>query len=125
MDHKELEKYLLSKDGARLEYPFGENVAVYKVASKIFALVREGSDPLSINLKCDPNLAQHLRQKYESIMPSYHMNKKHWNTVLLTGQLTDREVLDLVDHSYSLVAQEPALQDDEGTSVSFDSNIST
>ena len=102
--HKEVETYLLSMPNARLDYPFGESVAVYKVGDKMFALVKEGSDPVNISLKCDPELAKHLREKYESVMPGYHLNKKHWNTLLLTGQLSWEEVQDLIRHSYQLVA---------------------
>lgn len=103
--HKEVEEYLLSMPNARLDYPFGENTAVYKVNDKMFALVSEKSDPLSISLKCDPLLAEHLREKYESVMAGYHLNKKHWNTILLTGQLSWDEVKDLIRHSYGLVAK--------------------
>jgi predicted DNA-binding protein (MmcQ/YjbR family) len=80
-------------------------VAVYKVGDKMFALVPEGSDPLRISLKCDPQLAQHLREKYESVMPGYHLNKKHWNSIVLSGQLSWEEVQDLIRHSYQLVVQ--------------------
>lgn len=103
MTHKEVEEYLLSMPNARLDYPFGEGVAVYKVGDKMFALVPEKSDPVSISLKCDPLLAQTLREKYESVMPGYHLNKKHWNTILLTGQLSWEEVKDLIRLSYNLV----------------------
>lgn len=105
VSHKELEEYLLSQPNARLDYPFGEGVAVYKAGDKMFALVKEGSDPVQISLKCDPQLAQHLREQYESVMPGYHLNKKHWNTIILTGQLTWEEVQDLIRHSYNLVTQ--------------------
>ena len=70
----------------------------------MFALVQEGSDPLRLSLKCEPQLAELLRQKYESVMPGYHLNKKHWNTILLTGQLEWDEVKDLIRHSHNLVA---------------------
>jgi predicted DNA-binding protein (MmcQ/YjbR family) len=89
--------------GARLDYPFGEKAAVYKAKDKMFAIVTEGSEPVSLSLKCDPQLAVTLREKYESVMPGYHLNKKHWNTVLLTGQLSWDEVKDLIRHSYDLV----------------------
>ncbi len=108
MTHKELEAYLLSKPGSWLDYPFGEEVAVYKVGSKetgkMFALVPEGKDPVQVSLKCDPILAETLRERYESVMPGYHLNKKHWNTVVASGQLSEREIFDLVDLSYRLVA---------------------
>ncbi|MBX6334571.1 MmcQ/YjbR family DNA-binding protein [Candidatus Saccharibacteria bacterium] len=104
MTHKEVEEYLLSMPNAWLDYPFGEKVAVYKVGDKMFALVVENSDPVQISLKCDPELAKVLRERYESVMPGYHLNKKHWNTILLTGQLSWEEVKDLIRHSYELVA---------------------
>ncbi len=69
MNHKDLEEYVLSMPGAVLEYPFGEGVAVYKVEGKMFALIPEGKDPINISLKCDPTLSEHLREKYESVMP--------------------------------------------------------
>lgn len=88
---------------ARLDYPFGEGVAVYKVGDKMFALISEGKEPVNVSLKCDPLLAQNLREKYESVMPGYHLNKKHWNTIVLSGQLSWEEVKDLIRHSYNLV----------------------
>lgn len=104
MTHKQVEKFLLSLPAARLDYPFGENTAVYKVNDKMFALISEKSDPLQLSLKCDPQLALTLRDRYETVMPGYHLNKKHWNTLLLTGQLSWDEVKDLINHSYNLVA---------------------
>jgi predicted DNA-binding protein (MmcQ/YjbR family) len=104
MTHKEVEEYLLSLPNAKLGYPFGEEVAVYKVNDKMFALVAEKSNPVRISLKCDPALAETLREKYESVMPGYHLNKKHWNTIVLSGQLGWEEIKDLIDHSYQLVA---------------------
>ena len=107
MTHKELEKYIHTLESVKLDYPFGKEVAVYKVQvgdeEKMFALIAEKSNPLSISLKCDPQLAVLLREKYESVMQGYHLNKKHWNTILLTGQLTDEEVTGLILHSYNLV----------------------
>lgn len=109
MNHKSVEKYLLSLPGAKLDYPFGKDVAVYKVAvaeeGKMFALIPEGANPVRISLKCDPQLAVTLREKYETIMPGYHLNKKHWNTVVLSGQLPWDEVRGLIDHSYQLVSR--------------------
>jgi predicted DNA-binding protein (MmcQ/YjbR family) len=104
MNHKEVEEYLLGMPEAKLDYPFGEGVAVYKVKDKMFALVQEGNEPVRLSLKCDPQLAETLRERYESVMPGYHLNKKHWNTILLTGQLSWPEVQDLINHSYNLVA---------------------
>lgn len=104
MDHKTVEKYVLSMPNARLDYPFGEGVAVYKAGDKMFAIIEEKSSPLRISLKCDPQLAVTLRERYESVMPGYHLNKKHWNTMVLTGQLPWPEVQDLIRHSYQLVS---------------------
>ena len=108
MTRKDIETLLMSMPNAKLDYPFGEEVAVYKVPvgdeEKMFALVPEKkSPPYSISLKCDPQLAVLLREKYETVMEGYHLNKKHWNTLLLTGQLNDDEVKDLIVHSYNLV----------------------
>ncbi len=103
MDHKTVEAYILAQPGAMLEYPFGEGVAVYKVNNKMFALIKEGSYPLKVSLKCDPQLSTVLREKYESVMPGDHLNKKHWNTIILSGQLEWEEVQGLIIHSYQLV----------------------
>lgn len=103
MDHKTVEDYILSMPDTRLDYPFGEGVAVYKVGDKMFALISESKHPLQLSLKCDPLLSKTLREKYESVMPGQHLNKKHWNTLLLTGQLTWDEVQDLIRLSYNLV----------------------
>ena len=104
MDHKTVEEYILSMPNARLDYPFGKEVAVYKTGEKMFALIQEGSDPLRLSLKCDPQLAVLLREKYETVLPGYHLSKKHWNTVILTGQLPWDEIKGLILHSYNLVA---------------------
>ncbi len=103
MNHKEVEEYVLSMPNAMLTYPFGKEVAVYKVGDKMFALISEGADPVRISLKCDPLLAETLREKYETVLPGYHLNKKHWNTLILTGQLPWDEVQGLIRHSYELV----------------------
>lgn len=103
MDHKTVEAYVLSMPNTRLDYPFGEGVAVYKVGDKMFALIAEGKTPVQLSLKCDPQLAQKLREDYESVQPGYHLNKKHWNTIILSGQLEWEQVQDLIRHSYDLV----------------------
>jgi predicted DNA-binding protein (MmcQ/YjbR family) len=105
MTHKEVEKYLLSLPDAALDYPFGENTAVYKTDDKMFALVRENKEPVQISLKCDPILAETLRAKYDTVMPGYHLNKKHWNTIVLTGQIPWEDIKDLIRHSYDLVTK--------------------
>ena len=105
MDHKAVEEYILSMPNARLDYPFGKEVAVYKVDDKMFALISETKDPINLSLKCDPQLSTLLREKYESVMPGYHLNKKHWNTLILSGQLSWPEVQDLIRLSYRLVTE--------------------
>lgn len=103
MNHKQVEQYILEMPNSYLDYPFGEGTAVYKTDDKIFAIIAEKSDPLRLSLKCDPKLAEILREKYETVMPGYHLNKKHWNTIILTGQLPWEEVQGLIVHSYNLV----------------------
>jgi predicted DNA-binding protein (MmcQ/YjbR family) len=93
----------VTKPGSVEDYPFGDEVAVFKVAGRMFALVSLGPEPGSVSLKCDPGLAADLRGRYAAIVPGYHLNKRHWNTVTLDGSVPDEEVLELVDHSYDLV----------------------
>lgn len=146
MDHKTVEQYILSMPDSRLDYPFGEDVAVYKVSIedekyddhqgesqekphitqqsaassepglassqdganrgewKMYALIQEGKDPVRLSLKCDPELGKVLRERYESVQEGYHLNKKHWITIILSGQLSWPEVQDLIRHSYQLVS---------------------
>ncbi len=106
MTHKEVETYILSMPNAKLEYPFGESVAVYKVGEHMFALIAEGKEPVNLSLKCDPQLSAVLREKYDTVMPGYHLNKKHWNTLILSGELPWEEVEALIRHSYDLVHQQ-------------------
>jgi predicted DNA-binding protein (MmcQ/YjbR family) len=105
VNHKEIEEYILSMPNAWLDYPFGEDVAVYKVGDKMFALVPENKTPINISLKCDPKLAELLREKYETVMPGHHLNKKHWNTIILSGQLPNEEIEGFIRHSYELVTK--------------------
>ncbi len=105
IEHSTVEEYILSMANAYIDYPFGEEVAVYKVGDKMFALIQENKIPVKLSLKCDPQLAKLLRDKYETVMEGYHLNKKHWNTILLTGQLSWEEVKDLIRHSYILVTE--------------------
>lgn len=111
MTHKELEQHLLSLPNTWLDFPFGEGTSVYKIGhkevgeGKMFAIIANGSTPLRVSLKCDPQLAEHLREKYETIVPGYHLNKKHWNTIICTGQLTYQEIKDLARLSYDLVVK--------------------
>jgi len=112
MTHKDFDEYLLSYENTWLDFPFGEGTSVYKVGDKeandgkLFALIDDGSNPLRISLKCDPLLAKNLREKYESVLPGYHLNKKHWNTIICSGQLSDDEIKDLIRLSYRLVTED-------------------
>lgn len=109
IDHKAIEQMLMSLPNVWLDYPFGEDAAVYKIGhkeqgeGKMFAIIAEGSKPVKLSLKCDPQLAEILREKYETVLPGYHLNKKHWNTILCTGQVPLEELKDLIRHSYELV----------------------
>ncbi len=102
MNFNEIDTYLLSKKGATFDYPFDKTVRVYRVADKMFALMAD-EKPLSINLKCDPLYALELRSLYESVKSGYHMNKKHWNTVTLGGDVDDTLLREFIDHSCELV----------------------
>jgi predicted DNA-binding protein (MmcQ/YjbR family) len=104
-DYAALRSYMLDKPSTIASYPFGEGTLVFKVVGKMFALIAEDADPLRINLKCDPDDALALRAKYAAIIPGYHMNKRHWNTLILDGSLPAELVYELVDHSYELVVQ--------------------
>ncbi len=97
-----------SLPGAVRDYPFGEGTMVYKYKDekgKLFALIAEKSSPVRLSLKCDPGLAEVLREKYESVLPGYHLNKRHWNTIICSGQIPEAELRDLIRHSYELVKQ--------------------
>jgi predicted DNA-binding protein (MmcQ/YjbR family) len=97
-----LREYCISKKNVTESFPFGDDTLVFKSAGKIFALANLDGD-LSVNLKCDPVLAIDLRERYTSVLPGYHMNKKHWNTFLLDGSIPDKEVFAWIDHSYELI----------------------
>jgi predicted DNA-binding protein (MmcQ/YjbR family) len=109
MTIKEIHDYLLSMPNAWLDFPFGEGTSVYKIGhveeggGKIFAIIADDSKPLRLSLKCDPQLAVRLRETYETVLPGYHLSKKHWNTILITGQVPDDELISLMLMSYSLV----------------------
>jgi len=105
MDLAQFREYCLSKPGATEDTPFGPDVLVFKVSGKMFALAAVDEVPPSVNLKCDPDLALDLRDRYEQITPGYHMNKKHWNTVQMDGGVPDTEVRRMINHSYDLVTK--------------------
>ena len=98
-------EYCLKKNGKITEgFPFGEGVLVFKVNQKIFLLLMLDAHPQTMNLKCDPERAIELRERYEAVQPGYHMNKKHWNTIVLDGSISPREIRAMIDHSYDLVS---------------------
>lgn len=97
-----LREYCISKEGSEETFPFGEDTLVFKKDGKIFALANLDGDP-TVNLKCDPAYALELRERYPCVIPGYHMNKKHWNTVILDGSVPDKEILSWIDHSFELV----------------------
>jgi predicted DNA-binding protein (MmcQ/YjbR family) len=105
MDLEAFREYCLSKPGSTESTPFGEDVLVFKVAGKIFALAPLDEVPARANLKCDPDLALELRDRYEQVQSGYHMNKKHWNTVELDSGIPDTELRKMIDHSYELVVR--------------------
>ena len=97
--------YCLSKPRATEGTPFGPDTLVFKVGGKIFAVTSLDETPARANLKCDPDLALELRDRYEQVRPGYHMNKKHWNTVELERGIPDGELKKMIDHSYELVSK--------------------
>jgi predicted DNA-binding protein (MmcQ/YjbR family) len=103
MDLPKVIECFLAKPGAEETTPFGPDVLVYKVSGKMFALAAPDDFPPRINLKCDPEKALALRDEYESIIPGYHLNKRHWNTLILDGSLPAKLVKELIDHSYELI----------------------
>lgn len=102
MNVESLREYCISKKSVTESFPFDKETLVFKASGKIFALVNLDSD-LSINLKCDPCMAIELRERYTAVTPGYHMNKKHWNTVIIDGTVPDNEIFSWIDHSYDLV----------------------
>lgn len=94
-----------AKPGSREELPFGPDTLVFKVGGKMFALCTLDREPLRVNLKCDPELAELLRGGYDAITPGWHMNKRHWNSVILDGSLPDGLVEEMIDDSYALVVK--------------------
>jgi predicted DNA-binding protein (MmcQ/YjbR family) len=107
MNVETIREYCLIKENVEEGFPFGEGVLVFKVAGKVFLLLSLDEVPLRFNAKCDPDQALLLREQYASIIPGYHMNKKHWNTVIVDGSLSDRQLKGLIDASYDLVKPKP------------------
>lgn len=105
MNIETIRDYCLSKKDVEETLPFGPDTLVYKVKGKVFLLMGMNSDPLSFNVKCDPDLALELREQYDCVKPGYHMNKKHWNTVRVDGSVSIKIMKEWIDHSYELVVK--------------------
>ena len=103
MNAAELRDYCLSFAGAEETFPFGPETSVFKVAGKMFALSQLGADSLRVSLKCEPALAEALRGAHAAVLPGYHLNKRHWNTVIVDGSLSDDAISDMIEDSYDLV----------------------
>jgi predicted DNA-binding protein (MmcQ/YjbR family) len=103
MDRDDVLEYCGSRPGAAEEYPFGDDVAVFKVGGRVFAICGLTGQPGSVSLKCDPTLSEALRDRYPAVRPGYHLNKRLWNTIELDGSVPDEELAELVDHSWDLV----------------------
>ncbi len=101
----DMRAYLLAKKCTAEEMPFGPDVLVFKVMGKMFALVAHKESPLKVSLKCDPDLAAVLRTEYEAVVPGYHLNKQHWNTVTLGGDVPPDILRGMMDMSYDLVVR--------------------
>jgi predicted DNA-binding protein (MmcQ/YjbR family) len=103
MNSGELRNYCLSFTGAEETFPFNPETSVFKVGGKMFALSRLGEESLRVSLKCEPRLAEALREEHAAVIPGYHLNKQHWNTVILDGSLSDQTVQEMIEDSYDLV----------------------
>ena len=103
MDRDAVLGYCGGRTGAVEDYPFGDDVAVFKVGGRVFAICALTGQPGSVSLKCDPTLAEALRDRYPAVRPGYHLNKRHWNTITLDGSVSDQLVRDMIEDSYDLV----------------------
>ena len=110
VDSAALRDHCLSFRGTEQTFPFGPETSAFKVAGKIYALARLDAEPLTVSVKCDPGLAEQLRAAHPQIVPGYHLNKRHWNTVLIDGTLSDAMLEDLVEDSYDLVVSSLSLK---------------
>jgi len=102
IDQKSVEEDLSNLEGVTKDYPYGRATAVYRVGDTMFALLDEGTMPVRLSLRCDPQLSSLLRQKYETVMPAHNLDKQIWNTLILSGQLNRDELKDLIRHAYEL-----------------------
>lgn len=105
MDVEKIREHCILKKDVSEGFPFGESTLVFKLHDKIFILLALDANPPQFNAKCDPERAIQLRERYSSVMPGYHMNKLHWNTIICDGSIPESEILKLIDHSYDLIKQ--------------------
>jgi predicted DNA-binding protein (MmcQ/YjbR family) len=105
MHLEELREYCLLKKGVEEGFPFGEETLVFKVMGKMFLLTGLESQPVQFNVKCDPEKAIELRDKYSSVIPAFHMNKQHWNTIICDGSVSKQQIFGWIDDSYNLVVK--------------------
>jgi len=105
MNIEALREYCLSKKAVTEDFPFGESTLVFRVKNKIFLLVSLDASPLQFNAKCEPDKAVELREQYDAVRPGYHMNKKHWNTVVIDGSVPSALIKEMIDDSYNLIVQ--------------------
>ena len=103
MNIEQLQQYCLSKTGVEETLPFGPDTLVYKAGGKAFLLTSLVAEDFRFNVKCDPDLAQELRERYDCVRPGFHMNKKHWNTIIADGSVPAKLLKEWIDHSYNLV----------------------
>jgi predicted DNA-binding protein (MmcQ/YjbR family) len=104
MNIEDIRVYCLAKAGAEESLPFGPDTLVFKVQGKVFLLLPLDEESLRFNVKCDPERALDLRAAYPAVLPGYHMNKKHWNTIMVDGSVPRKQLLEWIDHSYALVS---------------------
>ena len=105
MNIEALREYCLSKTGSEETFPFGPDTLVYKVNGKVFLIAGLDSLPLSFNVKCDPDKALELREEFSCVIPGWHMNKKHWNTIMVDGSVSTKQLKEWIDWSYALVTK--------------------
>ncbi|MEP7277697.1 MAG: MmcQ/YjbR family DNA-binding protein [Bacteroidota bacterium] len=107
MDIEQLQEYCVSKPGVEETLPFGPDTLVYKVAGKVFLLTSlSNEEGMRFNVKCDPDLAEELRAAYPCVLPGFHMNKKHWNTIVVDGSVSVKQLKQWIDHSYERVIEQ-------------------
>jgi predicted DNA-binding protein (MmcQ/YjbR family) len=111
MDMETIRKYCVEKKSVTESFPFGESTLVFKVSGKIFLLMGLDNVPLQFNVKCDPEKAEELREAHTSVIPAFHMNKKHWNTIILNGQISAKLIREWIDESYALVVRSLPLRE--------------